>query len=54
MITPDPIEGLYCVEYSVKYIIDYGAKKLYNIYLNNKIPNYTTEDVINWNDGILT
>lgn len=50
----DPIEGIGGAELAIRYIIDGGAKILYNIYLESKVPLYTAEDIVNWNDGVVS
>jgi hypothetical protein len=49
----DPIEAISGAELVLRYVIDGGAKYLYNTYLESKIPMYTAEDIIYWNDGVI-
>ena len=37
----------------MKYVVDGGARILYSKYLEGKLPIYTSEDIINWGDGVL-
>lgn len=37
----------------MRYVVDGGARILYSKYLEGKLPIYTSEDIINWGDGVL-
>jgi hypothetical protein len=49
----DTYDSLMCVDHIIQAVLDRGTRTLYNTYLNNKIPLYTAEDIMNWNDGVM-